>query len=355
MTMKSTTFALIALSLAVPACSSDDKAGSGADAEYQQKVVTGMHSTLLADVNALHDAAEAIQAAAPTPTGRGWDPTQDATAIRQMTDAWLQARAAYERTEGALAPLFPDTDAAIDARYEDFLEGVPGGDQDLFDGEGVTGMHAIERIIFAPTIPAAVVEVEQSLPGYKAAAWPSNEAEARAFKNELCAQLVKDTQALADQWQPQSIDLDGAFNGLISLMNEQREKVNKAASEEEESRYAQRTLADLRDNLAGTMRIYALFKDWLLTKSNGDKIDADVEGSFSTLDTTYKSFAGDAIPAPPATWSSERPSAGDLQTPFGKLYTAVQDAVDPNVSGSAVDGMNRAASELGFHEFTEEE
>jgi len=314
-----------------------------------------MHSALLTDVNALHDAAEALQAAAPTPTGRGWDAAQDAAAIDQMTQAWLRARAAYERTEGALAPLFPDTDAAIDARYEDFIEGVPGGDQDLFDDEGVTGMHAIERIIFAPKIPASVVDVEKTLPGYKAAAWPASEAEARAFKNELCARLVTDTQALADQWQPQSIDLDGAFNGLISLMNEQREKVNKAASEEEESRYAQRTLADLRDNLAGTTRIYALFKDWLLTKSNGDKIDADVEASFSSLDTTYKGFSGDAIPAPPATWSSEKPSAADLQTPFGKLYSAVQDAVDPNVAGSAVDGMNRAASELGFQEFTEEE
>jgi iron uptake system component EfeO len=353
--MKSTTFALIALSLSVPACSSDGGgSNSGADAEYQQKVVTGMHSALLADVNALHDAAVDIQVAAPTPAGRGWDATQDAAAINEMTDAWLRARAAYERTEGALAPLFPDTDAAIDARYEDFLEGMSGGDQNLFDDQGVTGMHAIERIIFARMIPASVVDVESSMPGYKAAAWPATEAEARAFKDELCARLVTDTQDLADQWQPQSIDLDGAFNGLISLMNEQREKVNKAASEEEESRYAQRTLADLRENLAGTTRIYALFKEWLLTKANGDKIDADVEASFSTLDTTYKSFSGDAIPTPPVTWSSEKPSASDLQTPFGKLYTAVQEAVDPNIRGSAVDGMNRAASELGFQEFTEE-
>lgn len=352
--MKSTTFALIALCLAAPACSSDDDS-SGTDAQYQDEVVTGMHSALLTDVNALHDAAVALQAAAPAPTGRGWDATQDAAAIEAMTKAWLSARAAYERTEGALAPLFPDIDSAIDARYEDFLEGVPGGDQDLFDDQGVTGMHAIERIIFAPKIPASVVEVESSLPGYKAAEWPKSEADARAFKDELCARLVKDTQTLADQWQPQSIDLDGAFNGLISLMNEQREKVNKAASEEEESRYAQRTLADLRENLAGTTRIYALFKGWLLTKSNGEKIDSDVQASFKTLDSTYKSISGDAIPAPSATWSSENPSAADLQTPFGKLYTAVQNAVDPNVSGSAVDGMNRAARELGFQELSEKE
>jgi iron uptake system component EfeO len=314
-----------------------------------------MHATLLTDVQALHDATVELQAAAPTPAGRGWDATQDAAAITAMTQAWIKARAAYERTEGALAPLFPMIDEAIDFRYDDFIAVLDGGDQDLFDDQGVTGMHAIERILFARETPASVIEVESTLPGYKAAAWPASEADAQAFKTKLCAQLVKDTQLLTDQWQQQtSFDLGGAFQGLIALMNEQREKVNKAASQEEESRYAQRTLADLRDNLAGTTRIYALFRDWLRTKSDGDVIDSDIESSFASLDSTYGSFAGDAIPAPSASWSSEHPSVADLQTPFGKLYSAVQKAVDPNVSGSAVDGMNRAARALGFPELAEQ-
>jgi len=350
--MKSTT-PLIALLLLSPACSSDDDGGTtGGDLEYQEQVVTGMHSALLTDVKALHDAAVELQAAAPAPTGRGWNETMDAAAISAMTDAWLDARKAYERTEGALAPLFPQIDTLIDARYEDFIEdGNP--DTNLFDGEGVTGMHAIERILFVSDTPATVVTAEASLPGYTPAAWPATQAEAAAFKNELAAQLVTDTKSLLDQWQPTEIDLDLAFNGLISLMNEQREKVNKAASEEEESRYAQRTLADLRDNLAGTQRAYALFQGWLKTKPNGAAIDADILASFADLETTYAGFPGDAIPAPPATWSAETPSAADLQTQFGRLYSAVQAAVDPNEAGSAVDGMNRAAVELGL-EFVEE-
>jgi len=349
---------LIAILLAAPACSSDDSPGgsSGSDATYQQEVLTGMHSALLTDVQALNAATIELQAAAPTPADRGWNATQDATAITAMTRAWLKARAAYERTEGALAPLFPMIDEAIDFRYDDFIAALDGGDQDLFDDQGVTGMHAVERILFAPQIPAAVIEMESSLPGYKEAAWPKTAAEAQAFKTKLCAQLVKDTKLLADQWEQQTnFDLDGAFQGLIALMNEQREKVNKAASQEEESRYAQRTLADLRDNLAGTERIYALFQGWLRSKSQGDAIDTDIESSFASLDRTYKGFAGDALPAPSATWSSEHPSPADLETPFGKLFSAVQKAVDPNVSGSAVDGMNRAASALGFHELAEEE
>jgi iron uptake system component EfeO len=137
-------------------------------------------------------------------------------------------------------------------------------------------------------------------------------------------------------------------------MNEQREKVNKAASEEEESRYAQRTLADIRDNLAGTTKAYALFQPWLRTRPNGAAIDADIEGAFEALARAYAGVSGDAIPQPPDTWSSESPLEADLQTLFGKLYSAVQDAVDPNRPGSAVDGMNRAAKELGFPEFAEE-
>ncbi len=57
---------------------------------------------------------------------------------------------------------------------------------------------------------------------------------------------------------------------------------------------------------------------------------------------------GDAIPVPPETWSSENPRDEDLETPFGRLFSAVQDAVDPNRKGSVVDEMSRAAKMLGL-------
>jgi iron uptake system component EfeO len=343
--------------LALGACSSDDSSDTKTDDQFQSEVVTGMHATLLTDVQALHAAAEALRAAAPAPSDRGWDASLDAAAISDMETAWLAARRSYERIEGALAPIFPDLDAAIDARYEDFLEELgPDGDRDLFDAEGVTGMHAIERILFVNTTPASVVTVEASLPGYQAAAWPATAAEAAAFKNELAAQFVTDAEELERQWQPAQLatNVGEAFQGLIALMNEQREKVSKAASEEEESRYAQRTMADIRDNLDGTTRIYQLFQPWLMTKAGGSDVDADIEGSFAALKQAYSEISGEAIPQPPATWSAERPSATDLETPFGKLYTAIQGAVDPNQEGSAVEAMNRAAQMLGFPEYVDE-
>lgn len=348
-----TKLSLCVLVAALAACSSDDgPAPPRTDAQYENEVTRGMHDSLLTDIKALHAASAELQAAAPA---HAWDADTDADAIAAVTAAWLKARAAYERTEGAIAPLFPDIDGYIDARYEDFLSDLGDeGDQNLFDDAGVTGMHAIERIVFAHDIPASVVKLESSLPGYKAAAWPATDDEAVEFKDELCARLVKDTETLQKQWTPQSIDLDGAFGGLISLMNEQREKVNKAASEEEESRYAQRTMADIRDNLAGTTKIYALFEAWLLSKDGGDAINADVHAAFDTLSVAYGEVSGDAIPQPPKNWSAESPSDDDLATPFGKLYSAVQASVDPNVEGSAVDGMNRAAVKLGFEEFVEQ-
>jgi iron uptake system component EfeO len=342
---------LVAFALPLAGCSSDD-AGPKTDAQYEHEVTRGMHDSLLADIKALHQAAIRIGKAAPE---HAWDVDADADAIAGMTQAWLDARAAYERTEGALAPLFPHIDGAIDARYDDFLADLgEEGDQNLFDGEGVTGMHAIERILFVNSTPKSVITLESSLPGYKAAAWPETDEEALDFKQELCATLVADTARLENEWTPQDIDLDGAYGGLISLMNEQREKVSKAASEEEESRYAQRTMADIRDNLAGTIKIYDLFRPWLHSKDGGIAIDDDVQAAFDSLDAAYSAVTGDAIPQPPDDWSSEKPSEKDLATPFGELYTAVQGSVDPNVAGSAVDGMNRAAAKLGFEEFVEE-
>jgi hypothetical protein len=140
-------------------------------------------------------------------------------------------------------------------------------------------------------------------------------------------------------------------------MNEQREKVDKASLGEEESRYARVTLFDLRNNLEGTVKVYALFKPWVLTKKDADptkdgaaRNDA-IEKGFASLTSLYASYPGDDLPAPPATWSADRPAPGDLDSPFGKLFTTVRAAVDPTTDGTIVDEMNDVAVLLGFPEF----
>lgn len=343
--------------------STSDSNTAKTDDQFKAEVVAGMHDSILVDVGKLLQAAKDIQAAAPTTTGRGWDATQDAAAIQATKDAWIRARAAYEHVEGALAPIFPDYDASIDARYDDFLADPSiGSDQNLFDDQGVTGLHAVERILYVNETPAAVVAFEKPLDGYKAAAFPATEQEASDFKNLLCAKIVSDAQFFQDNWTPAQISLPDAFTGLVSLMNEQQEKVNKASTNEEESRYSQRTMADLRANLEGTKAIYQIFQSWLVTKENptepaksGKQADGAIETGFAQLDTLYAQVSGDAIPQPPATWSAETTqSAADLATPFGKLYSGVHDAVNPSRDGSVVDEMNDAAVILGYPLFVEQ-
>ncbi len=338
------------IALAASACSSTAKT----DATYKAEVTTAMHDSIATELAALHDAAVEIQVAAPTPKGRGWDATQDKAALDAMIGAWERARTAYEHVEGAVAPIFPDVDAAIDARYDNFLTMLGGkGDADLFDGSGVTGMHAIERILFAPAIGPRTLDFEKSLPGYAPAAFPANEQQAADFKAKLCAQLITDIATLQSQWQPSKIDVGGAYQGLISLMNEQHEKVNKASTGEEESRYSQHTLADLHGNLEGTEAVYAIFRPWILSKGDGKIHDDAVLAGFQNLHAAYDANAGKAIPVPPATWSSQAPSASDLTSPFGKLFTVVTEAVNPERPGSVVDQMNQEAKLLGFAEFAE--
>lgn len=353
---KLTTGISLAAALGLGACGSSD----GGSLSQEDMVARSMQQSLQGSLTELRDAAKAIQAAAPAPTGRGWDKDMDAQALTAMKTAWMKARDAYEHVEGATAPIYPDLDASLDERYDGFLAALgPNGDKDLFDDQGVTGMHAIERIIYVDVTPATIVTFEKSLPGYVPAAWPATEAEAAAFKNKLCAKLVTDAQKLLDGWTPTQIDISGAFQGLVGLMNEQQEKVNKAASGEEESRYSQRTMADLRSNLDGTTKIYELFRPWLQSKPaaggmpSGTDVDAAVTAGLGDLKTFYASVQGDAIPQPPVTWSAEAPSPADLQTPFGQLYEKIHHAVDPKMDGSLVVEMNDGATLLGIPVFTE--
>jgi len=338
--------AMVAVSAAVACgCSSaDDKS----DADYRAEVTSGMHDSLALEIADWKKAATDLGSSAPAPAGRGWDATTDAKAISSMKEAWMRLRVSYEHIEGAIAPLFPEVDFATDARYDDFLAELKGeGDDNPFDGEAVTGQHAIERILYSDTIPSYVVSFESKLPGYKPARFPSNETEAADFKNKLCARLVSDIDSLARDWQPANIDPAGAFAGLIALMNEQAEKVNKAATQEEESRYAQRTLADLHANLEGTAKIYQVFRPWIVTKG-ASQADQKIQAGFDGLRTVYGNTPGDAIPQPPAGWTSINPTPQDLASPFGVLFAAVQDAVDPMKEGSVVHQMNTVAELMGF-------
>jgi iron uptake system component EfeO len=312
----------------------------------QAEVQSGIKLMIAARLADWQTAVEALQQAAPE-GDRGWDLVADAPALGDMREAWARGRLAYELVEGLIAPLFPESDVAADSRYETFVTEIgKAGDLDPFDDRGVVGMHAIERILWADAIPSAVIAFEKGLPGYRQPGFPATAAAARAFKGQLVGRLAREIRELSANLGPVELDVAFAFRGLIDLALEQKEKVDKAATGEEESRYAQATMRDLRANTRGCRLTYEIFRPWLLTVLGGSQTDRDVLAAFARLEASYAEVPGDSIPVPPPTWSALAPSAADRVTPFGRLFSAVERESDDETPGSLVAMLGAVANQL---------
>jgi len=133
---------------------------------------------------------------------------------------------------------------------------------------------------------------------------------------------------------------------VIGSMEEQLEKTTFAATGEEESRYAKHTLADMRANLEGATATYAAFSPWLQAKGE-TALDKEIVAGLARVKAGFDAVQGDSLPTPPSTWSSVNPSAADRETPFGKLYTLVEN--ETALTGDAVVAkMTKAADVLGI-------
>lgn len=319
------------------------------DATVQREVVLAVKRSITEDLAELVSAARGIRSSAPAPDADGWSATADAAAVTAMRGHWVRARRAYERIEGAIAVLFPDLDVSTDQRYDAFLndEIATHADADLFDGEGVTGMHAIERILWAGSHPARVVTFEMGVSGYVPAAFPTDAAQATRFRDGLAARLVTDLEQMQRDFAPLALDTPAAFRGVIGSIQEQVEKVERAATAEEESRYAQVTLLDMRANLDGAKRTWTAFRPWVLFR-NGAALAGRIDARFAALQAQYDAIQGDALPAVPDGWNPDMPAATHLATPYGRLRTALAEDSDPMRAGSLVAEMNAAADLLSI-------
>lgn len=353
------TFATLSLAAALAGCGGPSSEAPAAPAHAAaaaspdaEAVQAAMKKLIAAQVDIWLEASRKLRDAAPEPAGRGWDARgADRDAIERMKQHWLEGRVAYERIEGAIAPLFPESDTATDARYDDFLAVLGGtGDHHPFDDQGIVGMHAIERVLWRDAIPEEVTYFERGIAGYKPARQPATEEEAKAFKHQLAQRLVTDIETLKRQLDTVELDIAFAFRGLIDLAVEQAEKVDRAATGQEESRYAQTTMRDLRANYEGCLAAYRLFQPWLLKSASGLEIDAAVLAAFERLRVAYAAVPGDAIPRPPESWSTLAPTDADRASDFGRLFTAVSAETDPNAEGSLHRSLTRVASALGLPE-----
>jgi iron uptake system component EfeO len=325
-------------------CSNGNDSGQTSEESATLAVKTYLQGELVG----LAAAAAELENDVPDPDDDGWNITDDRAAVEKMRSVWSKTRDDYEHVEGAIAELFMELDVSTDERYDAFIENN-GPDDNLFDDENVTGMHAIERILWADSQPANVVKFESALLGYKAAAFPSNRVEATDFKQKLVARLTRETASLRDQFGSKRLALDPttAYSGVVGSMKEQFEKVNKAATASDESRYAQRTLDDMRANLVGGEKVYAAFRDWV-TQTGGAALNQDILDGFARLDDAYRAIDGAAIPPVPDGFDSLKPSAKDLDTPYGKLWQLLTDEGDATRDGSLVHAMVSAADGMGI-------
>jgi iron uptake system component EfeO len=337
-----TLVALLGTTTFVAACTNPDLDGDPKDA-----AIVVVKDYVAGELDALHAASVALQQAAPVADALGWNAVDDAAAVDAMKAAWRDARAAYEHVEGAVAVLFPDLDRSTDERYDGFL--AAGPDDDLFDDDGVIGVHAVERILWSDAIPAHVVAFEQALPHYRPAAFPVDAAQARSFADALVGRLVDDTATMRDAFAPLALAPETAYRGVLGSLLEQHEKVGLAGSGEDESRYAAVTLADMRHNLQGGLAIFAAFAPALDDVGvDGRATRARIEAGFDRAFDLLSSIDGDAIPLPPSSWNAAAPSDADLQTDYGRLFSFFAQETNVDDDDSFVAAFAAGADLLGI-------
>lgn len=292
-----------------------------------------------AQVGALVTACTALCDAAPS--AEHWD--QGRT---EMRSRWREARIAYERVEGAIAILFPETDADIDGRYEHAVGTTP--DTTPFDGNGFIGMHAVERILWASDVPSEVGEFERALAYYSPPRAPSAAAEARAFQGELCARLVRDVRAMERELGPVGLDAATAWRGIQGSIEEQAEKVRLGSTGEGESRYAAHTLADMRANLEGGRAVLSAFASRIEALPDGAERLGTITTALDALAHAYDALPGDALPPMPEGFDPDAPSEAHLATPYGRLFVRLSRASDPRATGSLAARLRATGEAMGI-------
>lgn len=339
------TFALCLNAVTLAACSND------ATPDYRAEALANVKTYIDSQLGIMETCATSLQSHAPAADANGWNLTDDAAAVATMRTDWACLRNSYERVEAAIAVVFPDYDITLDQRYDYFVSLAP--DTNAFDDTGATGVHAVERILWAGEAPQAVVDFEAGLEFGAEAHTPSTMTEADEFKRLLCGRIVSDVHDMRTQFAPQALDTDAAFRGVLSSMREQAEKVNLAASGEDESRYAQNTLADMRANLAGGREMYTQFRAWVQSTDGGGELDTEILAGFDRIESAYMALSGNAVPPVPATWDPANPSSTDLATPYGMLHTMLTEEADDSIEGSLAHEMSHAAEALGIPQLPE--
>jgi iron uptake system component EfeO len=203
---------------------------------------------------------------------------------QRAKDLYSTTRVHYERVE-PIAELFPDLDAAVDARADDFehKEADPKW----------TGWHRLEAGLwgYGATPPVAVATLVST-----------------------ADKLLSDTQALVTEVDKLTIDPSVVANGAAGLI----EEASKTKISGEEERYSHTDIATLVANVEGAQEVVRLLTPALQDTTDGPSILTQL-----TTDFTNVTEATDRLKDP------SQPNGYAL---YDKLSTADHDALQAALS-----------------------
>ncbi len=265
---------------------------------------------------------------------------------------WRDARLHYERIEGAIAVLFPETDRDVDDRFEHVAE--LRAETDPFDAEGFIGMHAIERVLWGPEIwargePAAVIAFERALV-HPADPIALDDTTRDRFEAGLCARLVRDLRRMEDTLGPVALDPETAWRGVTGSIEEQAEKVRLGTTGQSESRYAGHTLADMRGNLDGGVAVLEAFASEIEALPDGRERLSRLREGLARLREAYDASPGDDLPPVPDGFTPDRPSDAHRETPYGRLFVLLTHESDPEADRSLAYEVRATGRAMGISE-----
>ncbi|MFT5434795.1 MAG: hypothetical protein ACI9OJ_005509, partial [Myxococcota bacterium] len=265
-----------------------------------------------------------LEAAVPPPDADGWSDSTEAAAVLTMREHWRQARVAYQKIWPFVAVLHPAEEAELDLLLDVYLNEP---------SDEFVGMHAIERILWADAIDAAVLATEDLLDGAPKARFPNDAASARYFRDDLVGGARSAAKRMATRHQSEGLGPELALIGMAKMTEKLLKKLAPPLGLYE-SRYSRHTAAELLANIDG------LESAWRVLEPLGDTAATSaVNAGLGRLRTILAGV--EHLPTVPENWNPsivEPPvGVGDYQG----LWTALRAEVDL-VEGSLTWGLMRA-------------
>ncbi|MDP5255134.1 MULTISPECIES: iron uptake system protein EfeO [unclassified Vibrio] len=164
--------------------------------------------------------------------------------VEKAKNLYSPARIHYERIE-PVAELFADLDASMDARADDYEQGV--------DDPNFTGFHRLEKALW----------VDHSTQGMES----------------LAERLYQDSAELSNRLTDLAFPASDVVDGAAGLI----EEVAASKISGEEDRYSHSDLWDFQANVDGSKKIVSLLKP-ILQQENPELLGR-IEANFKTVDT----------------------------------------------------------------------